>query len=164
MGDDDQIPFSHDINKRPNKRSHTRGRIIQPSEHAGISKPQLKNPTWNSYKREWNEQVSPLKEEEEEEEDNDSNMPTSEIHGNVGTGIQISRMVSRSKITPWRKHLIEHVHSRRHSRQSRQPSHSRQSRRPSHPRPLGEGGRRSTHKHKRKNKHTRRRVQRRRRA
>lgn len=83
-------------NKRPNKgrnsfsrrHSHALNNIIQLNKTTGISKPpnQLKNPTWNSYKREWTEQVIPLNEEEEEkEEDNNHNMFTSQIHGDNET-------------------------------------------------------------------------------
>lgn len=158
---DDQHGWSTKINKRPNKgrnsfsrrHSHAQQHDIQPNKTTGIIKPanQLKNPTWNRYKREWIEQVSPLnEEEEEEEEDKNDDMITSQIHGVVGTGIQISRMVSRSKITPWRKEYIGPPDKSRPY--WRQPSHSR---RLSHFKKRGGT-------HKRKNKHTRRRVQRRR--
>ena len=139
--------------KRPNKgRSHTHGRSIHLNEHTGIKKPIIPQ-----------KYAVIIEDEEEQEKDEEEqeagDMISSEISGNVGTGIQYYRMVSKSRITPWRKVYVgDPDKSRPYWKQS---SHSR---RPSHPRPLGRGGRRITHKHKRKNKHTRRRVQRRRRA
>ena len=154
---EDMRPFSPNINKRPNKgRSHTRGRSIHSNEHTGISiskqvipANQLKNPTWDSESRQWIEgnDDPPVYEKE-------SRHPfsaTSQIHGDVGTGIQISRMVSSSKITPWReKYIGPPDKSRPYSRQLSHLRNSTQFKK--------RGG-----THKRKNKHTRRRrVQRRR--
>ena len=145
--------------KRPHKGIKRRG-IIHPDKYTGIRKPanQVKNITWDH--------LNPIEEEDEEEEVGD--MDTSVIHGDVGTGIQYVQMVSKSRKTPWRKVYVGDPNQSRpyrgeFKRQPRQPSYSRQSRkrshsiRPSHPRPLGHDGGRRTHKHKRKNKHTRRR-------
>ena len=159
---EDMRPFSRNINKRPNKgRSHTRGRSIHPNEHTGISKQvipanQLKNPTWDSESRQWIEgnDDPPVYEKE-------SKHPftaTSEITGRVKDNFLLSRMVSPSRITPWKKQVIGPAD--KSLPYWRQPSYSR---RLSHSRPLRRDGGRRTHKHKRKNKHTRRRrVQRRR--
>ena len=132
--------------KRPNKgRSHTHGRSIHLNEHTGIKKPIIP--------QKYAVIIEDEEEQEKDEEDEEAgDMFSSEIRGNVGTGIQYSRMVSRSKITPWKKQVIGPA-------DARQPSYSR---RLSHSRPLRRDGGRRTHKHKRKNKHTRRRVQRRR--
>jgi hypothetical protein len=146
--EDDKRPFSYNINKRPNKRSHTRGRSIHPNEHTGISKQvipanQLKNPTWNHELRQWTEGTKkpPVYEEESKHTQLGA---TSEIRGRTGDDSLFSRLFSSSKIRPWRKYTIGRgVHSRQHSRQpSRLPLGS------------GQGGRRRTHK--RKNKHIRR--------
>ena len=158
--------------KRPNKgRSHTHGRSIHPNEPTGIRKPIIPQKYAVIIEDEDEE------EQEKEEEEEASDMDASQIQGDVGTGIQYVRMVSKSRTTPWWKIYVGDPSKSRpyrgefkrqsrqlsHLRQSRQPSYSRQSRQPSYSRQIGEGGRRSTHKHKRKNKHTRRRrVQRRR--
>jgi hypothetical protein len=158
--DVDNRPFSSKINKRPNKGRLTRGHSIHPNEHTGISKQviipanQVKNIIWNRHKKAWVEYFSPIEEDEEEEEEEEtSDMITSEIKGNVGTGIQYSRMVSKSRITPWKKQVIGPAVARQ-SRYTRRP-------RQSYLRHFKKRG--GTHKHKRKNKHTRRqRLQRRR--
>lgn len=154
--DNDNRPFSPNINKRPNKgRSHS----IRPNEHTGISKFLHENPHQNY--------AHIIEDKEEPEAKND--FPMFEIRG-YGTGRQFFQKVLPNGLKlPWKEYRGP-VNARQ-SRYSRQPSYSRQSRkqshsiRPSHPRPLGhDGGRRSTHKHKRKNKHTRRRRVQRRRA
>ena len=152
--DDDPTPFLDTINKRPNKRSHTRGRI-QPNEHTGIRKPttqtipanQLKNPTWDHVSKQWVEGIPPPKYKKEPKI---QFTETSHTWGNVGDDVLVSRMESPSRLTPWRKYYIGPPDKSRPY--WRQPSHSR---RLSHFKKRGGT-------HKRKNKHTRRRVQRRR--
>jgi hypothetical protein len=71
---EDTRPFSHDINKRPNKgqrrnsfsrrHSHAQQPAIQPNKTTGISKQvipanQLKNPTWDPVSRQWIEGIPP---------------------------------------------------------------------------------------------------------
>ena len=160
--DNDNRPFSPNINKRPHKKNK-----LNPNKPTGISKQvipanQLENPTWDPVSRQWIEGIPPP---EYKKEPKYQFPATTQITGRVKDDFLLSRTVSKSRITPWRKVYVGPPdQSQPYWKQSRQPSHSRQPRQPSHSRPLGEGGRRSTHKHKRKNKHTRRRVQRRRRA
>lgn len=157
----DNRSFSHAINKRPNK-GLSRYRNIQPNKTTGISKSddkskpanQLKNPLWDHKSNRWIEDPYPNRPDVGKDEGNQPPTFTSETFGRVGDPHLLSRTVSNSRITPWRKYTIGRgVHSRQYSRQpSRLPLGS------------GQGGRRSTHKHKRKNKHTRRRRVQRRRA
>ena len=143
--DNDNRPFSPNINKRPHKKNK-----LNPIKHTGISKQvipanQLENPTWDPDSRQWIEGIPPPVYEKEPKHPFTA---TSEIRGHVGTGIQYSRMVSNSRITPWRQVYVgDPNQSRPYWRQSRQPSHSRYSRYFKK-----RGG-----THKRKNKHTRRR-------
>jgi hypothetical protein len=141
--------------KRPNRgSSRSHGRTIHPNERTGIRKQvipanQLINPLWDRDLSQWIEGKDlPVYEKE-------SRRPfraTSQIRGRAGDNFLVSRMVSPSKITLWRKYTIGRgVHSRQHSRQPSRLSLG-----------SGKGGRRRTHK--RKNKHTRRRRVQRRRA
>lgn len=154
--DNDNRPFSPNINKRPHKKNK-----LNPNKHTGISNPanQLENPTWDPVSRQWIEGIPPP---EYKKEPKYQFPATTEITGRVKDNFLLSRRISKSRITPLRKVYVGPPdQSQPYWKQS---SHSRQSRQPSHSRQLGEGGRRSTHKHKRKNKHTRRRRVQRRRA
>lgn len=126
--------------KRPNKgRSHTHGRSIHLNEPTGIKKPIIP--------QKYAVIIEDEEEQEKHEKHEDADDAFSEIHGSVGTGIQHSRMVSRSKITPWLRVYVGPPH--KSQPYWRQRSYSR---RLSHFKKRG-----GTHKHKRKNKHTRRR-------
>lgn len=140
---DNHDGWSTKINKRPDKgrnsfsRRHSHDN--QPNEFTGIRKPRsIPTPVINFIDR---------------PEGNVAFKSTTDISGYNKTGIQWYRRVTPSKVGRWIQQPIKPLDIRRLS-QSRSTHHL----------PIGsrQGGRRRTHKHKRKNKHTRRRVQRRR--
>ena len=137
------------------KKGYSRGRSYaqqhdtQPTgiSNQVISANKLKNPSWDRESTQWVEGITPPK---YEKEPNYQFPTTTEIRGRVKDDFFLSRTISKSKLPPWQKVYVGDPNkSRAYYTRHLLPGN-------------GRGGRRRTHK--RKNKHTRRRVQRRRRA